>query len=191
MSTIAFARRQIEVSPITLAAWAAIAGGVLTILLGFPLAHLQASSPIPATILGLNAVSHLLLIAGLAGLARSGAAGRGGLARGGLALALVGLSVLTVAEATATVTMTVASALYGLATLLMAVGLVMTGAAVLRFGRWSGWKRFTPLACGLFIPLVLMPAFALPGFAAHYAIGLWGGGWVLFGMALLSEGCGG
>lgn len=46
---------------------------------------------------------------------------------------------------------------------------------------------FTPLTCSLFIPLVLFPSFALPGYAMNYAIGLWGVCRLLLGLALRPE----
>jgi hypothetical protein len=163
-----------------------IAGAVLTLVLGIPLASFQAQVPPPWWIPALNAVSHLLLMVGVAGLARAGAAGRGGLAISGLGLTVLGLAVLTVAEASWLADLGVTEALYGIATLAMMLGLILTGVAVLRAGRWSGWRRFTPLACGLYIPLVMMPSFALPGTAANYAIGLWGLCWLLLGLSLLA-----
>ena len=171
-------------SMITLAAWSAIAGALLQIVLGIPLAHLQAQLPVPTTILGLNAISHLLLLVGIVGLARSGAAGRGRIAGAGIGLTLLGLVVLTVAEFTATVNMDTAVLFYGSATLALALGLILTGVAVVKAGRWTGWQRFTPLVCGLFIPLVVIPAFALPGYASNYAIGTWGVCWLLLGLPL-------
>ena len=162
-----------------------IAGALLQLVLGIPLAAFQnPSAPAFGLITALNAVSHLLLLAGVAGLARSGAAGRGRLAGAGLALTLLGLAVLLVAEATSLVAMSAAEVLFGIATLALALGLILAGAAVLRAGRWGGWRRFTPLACGLYIPLVLLPSFALPGLAMNYAIGLWGVCWLLVGLAL-------
>ena len=171
-------------SMITLAAWSAIAGALLQIVLGIPLAHLQAQLPVPTTILGLNAISHLLLLVGIIGLARSGSAGRGRIAGAGIGLTLLGLVVLTVAEFMATVNMDTAVLFYGSATLALALGLILTGVAVVRAGRWTGWQRFTPLVCGLFIPLVVIPAFALPGYASNYAIGTWGVCWLLLGLPL-------
>ena len=173
-------------SPILLAAWSTIGGGVLTFALGFPLAQFQAQEPPPWWIPTLNAFSHLLLIAGVVGLARVGAAGRGALATISLGLTILGLAVLTVAEIVWLAT-GAADALYGIATLAYTLGLILLGVAVLRARRWTGWHRFTPLACGLFVPLVMFPAFALPGYAANYAIGLWGVCWLLFGVALLAE----
>ena len=97
------------------------------------------------------------------------------------------LAVLIVAEATSLVAMDAAEAFFGVATLALALGLIVAGAAVAKAGRWSGWRRFCPLACGLYIPLVLLPSSALPGFAMNYAIGIWGVCWLLFGLALRVE----
>ncbi len=159
----------------------------MTIVLGISLASFQAQDPPPWWIPALNAVSHLLLLAGVAGLARAGAAGRGGLAASGLGLTLLGLAVLTAAEFSWLARTGAADALYGIATLAMMLGLILTGVAVLRAGRWAGWQRFTPLACGLFIPLVMLPSFALPGLAMHYAIAGWGVCWLLLGLALRAQ----
>ena len=181
---------RIAPSPIMLSAWSTIAGAALTIVLGIPLASFQAQDPPPWWIPALNAFSHLLLLAGVVGLAWVGAAGRGGLAASGLGLTLLGLAVLTVAEVSWLAGLGPTDVLYGIATLAMMLGLILAGVAVLRAGRWSGWHRFTPLACGLFIPLVMMPSFALPGTAANYAIGLWGVCWLLLGLALRSQAAG-
>lgn len=188
MTTTTLERPPAVDSLIILAAWSMIAGALLQMILGIPLAPFQdASSPAFRTITTLNAVSHLLLIAGVAGLVRSGAAGQSILAVAGLALTLVGLAVLVVAEATSLVAMSAAVTLFGIATLALAVGLILAGVAALRARRRDGWRRFTPLACGLFIPLVLLPSFALPGLASNYAIGLWGVCWLLLGLALRAE----
>ena len=53
--------------------------------------------------------------------------------------------------------------------------------------RWAGRRWPAALDCGLFIPLILMPSFALPGYAPNYAIGLWGICWLLLGVALRAE----
>lgn len=175
-------------SLITLTAWSMIAGALLQVVLGIPLAPFQAREPVLWPIAALNAVSHLLLIAGVVGLAKSGAAGRGRLAPAGLGLTLLALAELTVAEAIWAIAGEEAAVLfYSTATLALMLGLILAGVAVLRAGRWGGWHRYTVLATGLFIPLILMPAFGLPGYAANYAIGLWGVCWLLVGLALRAE----
>ncbi len=185
MATSTLKRGRAADSLITLTSWALIAGALLQIVLGIPLAPLQAREPALWPIAALNAVSHLFLIAGVVGLARSGAAGRGRLAAVGLGLTLLALAELTVAEAIwAIAGEESAVVFYSTATLALMLGLILAGVAVLRAGRWGGWRRFTVLATGLFIPLILMPAFALPGYAPNYAIGMWGVCWLLVGMAL-------
>jgi hypothetical protein len=175
-----------------LAAWCAIAGAAMTMALGGipPLAALEAQTPSPWWISAANAVSHLLLIAGVAGVARAGAAGRGRLGLAGLAGTLLGLAVLTVAEIVSLGDTDVAIVLFSAATLLMGLGLLLLGVAVLRARCWTGWHRFTPLACGLFIFLVLLPSFALPEPASNYMIGVWGVCWLLLGLALRAEAAG-
>jgi hypothetical protein len=162
-----------------------IAGAVLTFVAGIPLASFQAT--MPWWIAALNAISHVLLAAGVLGLARTGAPGRGGLATAGVGLTLLGLAVLIVAEAISQVNQDTAGLFYSSATLLMLLGLILLGIAVLRTGRWTSWRRFTPLVCGLYILLIMAPSFALPGFASNYAIGVWGVCWLLLGVALLAE----
>ena len=138
MSTATFERRCAGDSPITLAAWASIAGALLQIMLGIPLASFQAQDPPQAWIVLLNVVSHLLLMAGVAGVARSRAAGRGHLAVTGLAVTLLGLAVLVVAEVSWLARLGATEALYGIATLAMMLGLILAGVAVVRARRWSG-----------------------------------------------------
>ena len=57
--------------------------------------------------------------------------------------------------------------------------MILVGTAVIRTGTSSGWRRFVPLACGIYIPAVLIPAFmiargpsflSLAGFSALYAL---------------------
>lgn len=174
-------------SPLPLDGWSTIVGGVLTIVLGIPLATFQAHEPTLWWVPVLNAVSHLFLLAGVIGLVRAGAARQGGLATGGLGLTILGLATMTVAEIAWLAGSAAADVLYPVATLAQLLGLVLVGVAVLRAGRWGGWHRFTPLACGLYILLVLPLSFALPGLAMHYGLGAWGICWLLLGVAQLAE----
>ncbi len=158
MSTTLAERGQTGDGLRSLAAGSMIAGALLQIVLGLALApHQNPSSPIFGLISALNATSHLLLLAGVLGLLRSGAVGPTRLARGGLGLTSFGLVVLLLAEATALIDMESAVILFSVATLALMVGLILAGIAMLRSGHWTGWRRFTLLACGLFIPLVLLP----------------------------------
>lgn len=187
MTATTLDRPSVAQGPVPVLAGCTIAGAVLTIVLGIPLASFQAREPTLWWIPTLNAVSHLLLLAGVIGLARAGVAGRGGLAASGLGLSILGLAVLTVAEIAWLFQSPAADVLYPVATLTELLGLILLGIAVPRARRRGGWRRFTPLACGLFIPLVMLPSFALPGFASNYAIGLLGLCWLLVGLSQLSE----
>lgn len=168
-----------------LPARALIAGGILMLVLGVPLAPFQAEDSSAFTLaLGLNAVQHVLLMVGVIGLAQSGAAGTSRLGQVGVWLTLAGLAVLTAAEFVAMTDPDSAGALYGLATIAMCAGLVMAGVAALRAGIWTGWQRYTVLACGVYIALALGPAFALPGYGPNFAIGIWGICWLLIGVTM-------
>jgi hypothetical protein len=110
------------------------------------------------------AALHVLILIGLAGLVRSGVAGCSRAARVGGVLALAGTAVLFVAEfaslpvAGQDVDETGAElvgALFGLGSLLATVGLLSLGVATLRAGCWEDWRRFTPLACGICLLIVI------------------------------------
>jgi hypothetical protein len=170
------------------AATCLVAGGLLQAILGLVLApHQNPGSPYFALICGLNALSHALLAVGVAVLLRSRAAGSSLPARGGLLTTLFGLALLIVAEFVSLVNMDVAIMFFSAATLAILAGMTSVGIAVLRSGHWTGWRRFTPLLCGLFVLLVVIPSFGLPGYAANYAIGAWGFCWLLLGLALREE----
>jgi hypothetical protein len=148
---------------VTLSAWATIAGAVMLLILGIPLAALEAQVPVPW------------------------AAGRGRLASSGLVGTALGLAVLALAEFVSRPSLSTAEVFYSIGTLLTGLGLILAGVAMLRAERWTGWQRFTPLACGLFLLLILVPALFMPGFVPHYALGAWGVCWLLLGVALLPE----
>ena len=176
---------RITLSPVL--AWSTIVSGIMTFALGVPLASFEAADQPRWWVPVLNAVSHLLLLVGVVGLLRSGAAGRGRLAASGLWLTILGLALNIVAEFSWLTGTSAIDALYGISALAITLGLILAGAAMVRGGRWSGWHRFTLLACGLYIPLVVGPAFALPGLWPHYAIGGWGVCRLLLGVAQLTE----
>jgi hypothetical protein len=169
--------------------WCFIAGAALqsALLVTAPLQEQVPDGPASGFIVSLNALSHLLLLAGMAGLARAGATGRGALAQAGPAITALALLVLAAAEFTNLADTEAANTLFTIATLGMLLGLLVTGVAVLRAGRWVGWHRFTPLVCALYIPLFLIPAIVMGGLLAHFSIALWGVCWLLLGLALKAE----
>jgi hypothetical protein len=59
------------------------------------------------------------------------------------------------------------------------VALILEGAAVLRARSWDGWRRWLPLALGIWV-FVMMSAFGLSFEAAQFATA----GWMLLFAAL-------
>jgi hypothetical protein len=129
------------------------------------------------------AFAHLLVVVGLMGFRRSGTAGPSRTAAVGLALAVIGTSLLFVAELASLpfryqhVDDTgpgIVGGVFGIATLLSAVGLLMAGKATLRAGQWDDWRRFTPLLAGIWalILLGLAATNALPTGVGIYGLSL-------------------
>lgn len=126
--------------------------------------------------------NHVLLLIGILGLARSGAAGPGGLGRSGLRIAVAGMGLLSLCEVRALTLLNVGfpspptdflDIFFGIASMMIGAGLVMAGVSVARAGRWTGWHRFTPLACGAAVFVIVMPALFGPFLAGRLAIGTW------------------
>lgn len=182
MTTTPFERQQTGDSLIPVAAWSMIAGALLQMIGGFVFGRLEAQDQPPGPVLALNVVSHLLLLVGVIGLARSGVAGRGRLAGIGLALTMLGLVVISAGEMAVALESSADLLLFGVGSAAMALGLIMAGVAVLRTRRWTGWQRFIPLATGLF----LLPVGPLPSIAFSIAMGAWGILWLLLGLSLRS-----
>jgi hypothetical protein len=68
-----------------------------------------------------------------------------------------------------------------------AAGMVVTGIAVLRARRWTGWRRFAPLVAGLY-PFVAMFGFVIvTGGPNALAIVGWSLPWLLVGLAAAAE----
>lgn len=111
---------------------------------------------VPVTLL--FAGFHLLVFLGVLGFARSGLAGPGRSARVGSVLAMVGTAVFFMAEL-ASIPINdqrmdapgpmIVGGIFGLGVLLTAVGLLLAGWATLRAGHWRDWRRFVPLAAGI------------------------------------------
>jgi hypothetical protein len=69
---------------------------------------------------------------------------------------------------------------YGLFSLLIGVGLILEGVAVLWARVWDGWRRWLPLALGIWVFVPLMPSMGLPVEGAEAAMA----GWMLLFAAL-------
>jgi hypothetical protein len=61
-------------------------------------------------------------------------------------------------------------AAYGVASIAVGAGLTLAGVAVARAGRWTGWRRWTPLACGAGVFVVVMPGVAAGFLAGRLAL---------------------
>jgi hypothetical protein len=138
-------------------------------------------------------LNHLLMIAGVAGVTRSGAAGPSRLSRRGGALAAAGLAALGLCEVAAMPLLHAAEsspaagllgAGYGLASLLIGTGLALLGAAVARTRTWTGWRRWIVLACGAGIFLVAVPAITGPFLAGRLGLTAWVALFIALGAAL-------
>ena len=124
-------------------------------------------------------LAHVAALFGVAALATSAAARPGWLKNLGFTAALAGLGAQVAGEALIRFDMNLGNSVFTACMPLMGVGMILVGIAVIRTAAWSGWRRFVPIACGLYIPVVLIPSFvigngpnflALAGFATMYAL---------------------
>lgn len=182
----------------------AVAGGAATALSGiFVQAVVQPTSTVSDTMWSyplspnafivaslLYAVFHVLVLLGVLAYARSGAAGTTRVARTGTALAVAGTALLMLAELAsipvydqriADTGPSVVGAAFGLAVVLTAVGFLLAGVTTLRAGVWQDWRRFVPLAMGIWSTLLVGIAMtkALPAGVAVYGLCI-----LLLGVAL-------
>ena len=130
----------------------------------------------------------LLVLLGMIGLRRSGVAGS---SRGPDAV-IAGSALLFVMQCVTlplgnhriddTVSI-VANALFGVATVLIIVGMLMTARAALRSGVWSSWQRYAPAICAALSIAVLPLQFTG---VLWLGIALYGVGYAILGSALAS-----
>lgn len=128
------------------------------------------------------AVHHLGLLIALLALIASGAAGSGRFARGGAWVAAIGMVLLSLAELLATryadwdyaaASASLMGTAYGIASTVIGLGMVAAGVGVLRARTWSGWRRWTPLAIGIAVFVIVTPG-TFSGFVlGRVAIGIW------------------
>lgn len=138
------------------------------------------------------ATTQVLLVIGLTGFVRSGAAPtRVGLVGGRLAVA--GAALYVVAHALSLVgydaalgdpLAVVVLACFGVGTVLTAIGLVIAGTVVLRAGVWSGWRRYPPLTLGVWM-VAMMPLQFTP--ALPVAVGIYALAAMALGLAMITE----
>jgi hypothetical protein len=132
-------------------------------------------------------IANTLVLIGVIGLVRSGAAGDSRLAKIGLVVAVLASALFLPFEVLVAVNEELGGALLGLTALVQGLGLLLAGIAVLRAGRWSGWHRFTPLLCGLYTFVILIPALALSDGYNAWALAGWQIPFLLLGVALYQQ----
>ena len=124
---------------------------------------------------------HVLVFIGLLGFAWSGLAGPSRAGRVGLVLALAGTALLFVGELASIpireqhvddTGAEIVGAIFGIGVLLSALGFLAAGVATLQARLWRDWRRFTPLAAGLWTTALLGLNFtkALPSGVAGYGL---------------------
>lgn len=129
-----------------------------------------------------SATVHALVAVGIVALGRSGAAGRSRAATRGVALAVAGTALLFVGELVSIpirdaqiddTSATIVGAVFGVASILSAIGFLVLGRATLRAGVWHAWRRYTPLVTGIWISVITIFGLALPT-ALHGMVGVYG-----------------
>lgn len=147
-----------------------------------------------ATTQTIFAVTHLGMILGLLALWWCGAVPYNWLGRIGHVVAVSGMAFLTInelvtisvaGEATDSAAAGTVGALYGVATIMIGLGMIAAGIAAVRHGEWSGWQRWLPLVLGIWLFVPTMPALFLEGDVARLALMGWALlfavlGWVLW-----------
>lgn len=136
----------------------------------------------------IDLVTDVLLIAGLAGFAASGAA-RGWLARMGLSLASAGLVLFALAAVLGFGNAHAGETLHPVSVPLTGIGMLLTGVAAVRTRHWNGWRRLAPLLCGIVPFAVELPGFIAFGdsTALHYFIACTWTAWLILLTALWSQ----
>lgn len=135
---------------------------------------------------------HLVVGLGVVAVFRSGVAGFRRTATAGTLAAVLGLVLLAAmelvaaGEASRTSGTAPVDAGFGIATVLLGTGLVIAGTAVVRAGVWRGWRRWLPLAIGVYEFVPLIPATTGPFVPGVVALGVWSLLFTALGAAALS-----
>jgi hypothetical protein len=186
---------------------ALIAGALLTIAGALLSAVIQGTSSVPDKLVRypfshdaflpftvFAAATHLVILVGVLYLARDGLAGDAKTGRIGLGCVIAGLAVRFVCEwaqlpfvdqHTSNAGPAIVDSGFGLATLLLAGGMIAVGVATLRQPSSGSWRQYAPLICGLLsfivIPIQLTSLLWL-------GITVFSVGYVLLGVAEISDG---
>jgi hypothetical protein len=195
-----------ENRPIEMAGMACLAAGLLGAASGLYLAlrtplvsedmwtYPQRAGGEYATTQSIFALVHIGMILGLLALRWCGAVPATRLGRIGHVMAVAGMAGLTVNEFLAISVAGQAAdstaagrvgAIYGVVSIMIGLGMILAGIAVVRDGVWSGWRRWLPLVTGIWLFIPTMPALFLEGDVARISLGIWALLFALLGWALL------
>lgn len=167
-----------------------VAGGLLQAVAGvtgalIPSLGFDSQSPLWWTVV--LSLVHVPQAIGFLLLARSALAGPGIAGRIGFWTTALAVAVFVPAELAALVSVDLAGTIFGIASPLSGLGLLVAGVATVRPGGWSGPGRFTSLIAGLYVFVVLTPSLVAFGpIAAVLAIAGWGVCFALIGAATRS-----
>jgi len=170
------------------AAAAGAAGALISIITSLAVPAGLMSDDSSPTWNTIDLVTDMLLIAGLAGFAASGAV-CGRLARIGLSLAFAGLVLFTLAAVLGFGSDHAGETLHPVSVPLTGIGMLLTGIATIRTRHWDGWRRLAPLLCGVVPFAVELPGFIAFGdsTALHYFIACTWTAWLILFCALWSQ----
>ncbi len=62
---------------------------------------------------------------------------------------------------------------FGVASILIGIGLTLAGVAVARAGEWAGWRRFVVLICGVAVFIIVIPGVFGPFLAGRLVLTVW------------------
>lgn len=103
------------------------------------------------------------------------------------ALLVVGSFAMVPSEALLRVDFALGNSAFGIAGPIQALGLILFGIGVIRTARWASWRRLAPLAMGLYIPLVMIPALIASHGTSLLALGGYHSFVLLVGVAFMLE----
>ena len=159
-------------------------GGVLETL-----DRVEAGSPGFGFRPGLIGLAYLCLLGAVIELRRSTTAGRGRVVRVALMVAGAGWVLSAVAQLVLNIDSDVAEkALFPIATIAIGAGMLVVGIDALRARRWSAWRRWVPLVCGVYPFVAIFPSFAAAGQPNFPVLTGWGLCWLFLAVALWPRG---
>lgn len=163
--------------------WLAIGGAILYVIVGIAYT-VGSGEPIRALeVLGL--LWALGCIAGLIGIGMIGAVGHGLFGRIALGVAVLAytLAALDSLLFLAGLYSIEESPLFIVSRLGTLVGMLLVGIATLVSRRWAGWRKFSPLALPLVLPLALLVGLVFENVSMPVLVGL---AWLIIGTAIVT-----